>query len=208
MARPSRNSGETPAEERIRQAFWDLLQEKPLEDISIGEVTKRAHCNRGTFYYYFTDKYDLLERVVHECLPMSIPQLMLSIALDHGDMTYVYRAAEDNREAIDKLCILLNTSAAEDVRGHAREAVAALWREMLAIDVTDNADATILFEFFVNGLLGVLAYRGRVGCKLDIATCTRTLAPEIPEAILKCIERCGGHAADMLQVSPKGLLRD
>lgn len=41
-------------------ALVDLLREKPLEKITIQELTEEAMISRGTFYNYFYDKYDLL----------------------------------------------------------------------------------------------------------------------------------------------------
>lgn len=42
-------------------AFVELYKEKPLNKISILELTQNAGYNRSTFYQYFKDIYDLLE---------------------------------------------------------------------------------------------------------------------------------------------------
>lgn len=47
---------------RIMQAFWDLYKEKRIEKISVGMIMKSADLNRGTFYEYFIDIYDLLDQ--------------------------------------------------------------------------------------------------------------------------------------------------
>lgn len=46
---------------RIMNAFWELYKEQRIEKISIGAIMRSASLNRGTFYEYFTDIYDLLE---------------------------------------------------------------------------------------------------------------------------------------------------
>lgn len=38
-----------------------LMEKKPLEKISVQEVTERAELNRQTFYYHFDNIYDLLK---------------------------------------------------------------------------------------------------------------------------------------------------
>lgn len=43
----------------IREAFLELLDEMPLEKICVTEICKRANLNRGTFYTYYTDPYDV-----------------------------------------------------------------------------------------------------------------------------------------------------
>lgn len=45
----------------IKQAFFDLLEKKPFEKITIKDITDKAMINRGTFYLHYCDKYDLLE---------------------------------------------------------------------------------------------------------------------------------------------------
>ncbi|HWJ77972.1 MAG TPA: TetR/AcrR family transcriptional regulator C-terminal domain-containing protein [Niallia sp.] len=47
----------------IQVSFMQILEEKPFDSITIGDITKKAKINRGTFYLHFTDKYDLLERI-------------------------------------------------------------------------------------------------------------------------------------------------
>lgn len=50
----------------IRRAFTDLLQFKPIQDISIRELCERAGINRGTFYTHYTDIYDLRAKIEDE----------------------------------------------------------------------------------------------------------------------------------------------
>lgn len=53
---------------KLIEAFWELFKEKRIEKISIGAITKQAGYNRGTFYEYFTDIYDLLSQAEDELL--------------------------------------------------------------------------------------------------------------------------------------------
>lgn len=47
----------------IQQSFLQLLQEKSFDSITVGDITKVAGINRGTFYLHYLDKYDLLEKI-------------------------------------------------------------------------------------------------------------------------------------------------
>lgn len=40
-----------------------ILEKKSFEAITIGDITKTAKINRGTFYLHFKDKYDLLDQI-------------------------------------------------------------------------------------------------------------------------------------------------
>lgn len=59
--------------QKLINAFLDLYEEKPIEKISIGELTKRAGIYRGTFYYYYKDIYDLLDAVESDFLILNLP---------------------------------------------------------------------------------------------------------------------------------------
>ncbi|MDY2777999.1 MAG: TetR/AcrR family transcriptional regulator [Collinsella sp.] len=52
----------------LRAAFWDLYAEKPIDKITVREITDRAGYNRATFYLYFRDVYDLFEQIEQEIL--------------------------------------------------------------------------------------------------------------------------------------------
>ena len=54
----------TRTRELIEQSFYELLMEKSLHTLTIGEIAKRARINRATFYAHFEDKYALYRHVV------------------------------------------------------------------------------------------------------------------------------------------------
>lgn len=63
-----RVAGEDPrvtrTRELIEQSFYDLLMEKSLHNLTIGEIAARARINRATFYAHFEDKYALYRHMV------------------------------------------------------------------------------------------------------------------------------------------------
>ncbi len=65
----------TETKERIRDAFFQLFATKKIERISIKEITDLAQLNRGTFYVYYKDIYDLLEKAEDELLEELIQRL-------------------------------------------------------------------------------------------------------------------------------------
>lgn len=48
----------------ILQALADLLQEKPLDKITVTDVVNRAQINRGTFYAHFSDVPDVINHLI------------------------------------------------------------------------------------------------------------------------------------------------
>lgn len=48
----------------ILTALADLLEEKPLEKITVTDVVNRAEINRGTFYAHFSDIPDVINHLI------------------------------------------------------------------------------------------------------------------------------------------------
>ena len=47
----------------IQESFMQILEDKSFESITVGDITKKAQINRGTFYLHYKDKYDLLDKI-------------------------------------------------------------------------------------------------------------------------------------------------
>jgi AcrR family transcriptional regulator len=54
--------------EAIFQSFITLVAEKDFESITINDIADRANVNRGTVYFHYRDKYDLLNQCIEENL--------------------------------------------------------------------------------------------------------------------------------------------
>ena len=52
--------------EIIRNTFWDILEEKPYNKITVQDIVDRCQVNRNTFYYYFQDIPTLMTDSVEE----------------------------------------------------------------------------------------------------------------------------------------------
>jgi AcrR family transcriptional regulator len=50
----------------IKNAVTELMTEKSFDDITIQDIADRADVNRGTIYLHYTDKYDLLDKMIEE----------------------------------------------------------------------------------------------------------------------------------------------
>jgi len=56
----------------IHQAFLSLFYSKDMENITINEIADLADVNRGTVYLHYTDKYDLLDKMIEEHIDQMI----------------------------------------------------------------------------------------------------------------------------------------
>lgn len=63
----------------IRQAFTELLKEKPLDKITVADIVRRADINRGTFYAHYSDVRAVIGQIEDEIIAK-----MLEIADNAG----------------------------------------------------------------------------------------------------------------------------
>ena len=87
----------------LTQALTELLQKKQVNEITVKELTDLADMNRGTFYMYYKDIFDMLEKIEDELF-----QKLDVIAQphEHGDPTQqvkpilldLFRFIEENQE--------------------------------------------------------------------------------------------------------------
>ena len=59
-------------------AFLMLLQEKPLNKITVTDICKEADINRGTFYSYYNDPFDLMRSIEEEMIEKMMSTITIS----------------------------------------------------------------------------------------------------------------------------------
>ncbi|EHI98420.1 transcriptional regulator, TetR family [Clostridium sp. DL-VIII] len=52
------------SQEAIKKAIIELMSEKSFDDITIQDISNRADVSRGTIYLHYTDKFDLLDKLI------------------------------------------------------------------------------------------------------------------------------------------------
>lgn len=63
-------------EEILARSFIELAKKKPIEKITIKEITDGAGVIRSTFYNHFVDKYEMIEWIVKDRLLGSVGVLL------------------------------------------------------------------------------------------------------------------------------------
>ena len=67
MARPKKIQGQPTMRDKIKEEFWCLYEQRPIERISVKEVCEATGCNKTTFYHHFQDLRAVLEEIEEEC---------------------------------------------------------------------------------------------------------------------------------------------
>ena len=167
MARPRKDSGEIDARERLTIAFWELLEEHELRDLSVSMIVDRARCNRGTFYYHFDGIDELMHcAIAQDVLARhSIADAMFGIAsnndewIDHADL----------ERLLSHLCLVMEKGGMKVVNENIKAVAVNLWRAILCPDGSQLApEAEIAIHFHTSGVLGALSYLSAHDDRIDV----------------------------------------
>jgi AcrR family transcriptional regulator len=145
--------------QNLMDAFWQIYCKKGIEKITVKEVTAKAGYNRSTFYEYFTDVYDVLEKIENSLLlgPQNIPPLILAendSNLEPID-TFI-NIFEQNRKYYT---ILLGDNGDSSFQSKIKRAIKEiLKRKLISQGLIDNYELDFTLEYTLSAMIGVLNY--------------------------------------------------
>jgi TetR/AcrR family transcriptional regulator, ethionamide resistance regulator len=194
---PARRRRRTPevAEAEIISAAESLLRERPFRELTVDEVMRRTELSRPSFYVYFTDRHQLVLKVVEhlgsELFTMSDrwlrgtgegPQIarealdgIVAVYVEHGPvMRALADAAADDRGVEQAYNALVQTFVDATAR-HIEEEIAD--GRVLPLDARETATALVwMMERYLNLSLGREPMTPRAAVADTLATiCTRVL---------------------------------
>ncbi|HJA28303.1 TetR/AcrR family transcriptional regulator [Thermophilibacter provencensis] len=143
----------------LRQAFWELYAERPVEKISVREITDRAGYNRATFYLYYHDVYELLEEIEETVLGnierLVNERLLKGDKLDFSQhMGLILRLAGRSR---DYTRVLLGPHGDPAFSRRLKEIISPLVdRFFLPAAELDEQARRVVREFYLSGILATI----------------------------------------------------
>lgn len=193
MARPRKGSPDADARRRILDAFWGLLEKRPLREVTVGSVVEAAGCNRGTFYYYFADMEALVMRAVEEdLLADGVLAHAIFIALVNGTPDALVR--EVPRERLERAALIMRSGELQQVELAVRRAVLRLWTRRVCGPGEDLAPAACFaVQFVVGGVLGYIMYASRTGALFrPIGLAERVYLARVARETVEAVARAQG----------------
>ena len=157
MARPRKDAQDPCARQRLIDAFWALLETRPVHEITVGALVEVAGCNRGTFYYYFADVDALVAFAAEELLGDGSLSLAVFRGLVAGSPASVVHEVAPER--IARAALLMRSGELQTIEVALRRAVQGLWQGRLC-GAGEELSPTACFaiQFMVGGLLGYFSY--------------------------------------------------
>lgn len=144
----------------LRAAFWELYAQRPIEKISVREITERAGYNRATFYLYYHDVYELLDEIEDQLLDglssLVNDRLMRGERLDFSQhMGTILQMAQRCRGYFE---VLVGERGDPTFVRRFKEVLAPLLeRFVLPADGLAPQEARVLLEFYLSGIVAAVS---------------------------------------------------
>jgi len=144
----------------IKDTFIDLLSDKEINKVTVSEICKLADINRATFYRYYLDVFDLLDKIEEEF----VTELREAYAVfDNDDYELSHYAKAlleiclENRKLVK---ILFNTKNNIDFMIDVLEEAYSRCKEKWYKDNSnlDEKDANYAAVYIFNGAIGIVNY--------------------------------------------------
>ena len=144
----------------LRETFWNLYAERPIERISVREITDRAGYNRATFYLYYHDVYEVLEEIEDALLGglarLVNDRLLQGDRLDFSQhMGLILQLAQRYRGYFE---VLIGEKGDPTFSRRFKEVVAPLLeRFVLPSEGLTQQESHVLLEFYLSGIVAAVS---------------------------------------------------
>ncbi|KRG11221.1 TetR/AcrR family transcriptional regulator [Staphylococcus sp. NAM3COL9] len=144
------------SQQAIKSVFLELLRNDDFENLTVQQLADTADINRGTFYSYYSDKYELLEQMENEM----INNLQRFIDNQHDKkndvftnivkniMVYLIEHIDENRKFYS---IMFNIGKASMLQ---EKLYRLIYNHLSAYKGQDNKIGSMPFDYFMSYVSG------------------------------------------------------
>lgn len=153
--------------ELISSAFIKLVEEKPFDKITIKDIVTECNINRNTFYYYYSDVYDLLEEIFKKEMYFIVESHEKTGTWMEGFLR-VANVARDHKKFIHNVC---NSRSYDYFENYMFRACHHIIVEVVTASAEDRdvpkEDIEFIATFYEHGLVGTISEWFKSGMKTD-----------------------------------------
>ncbi|MCD7949225.1 MAG: TetR/AcrR family transcriptional regulator [Erysipelotrichaceae bacterium] len=137
--------GRPNAKNNLKIAFWELYKTKPINSITIKEITDKAGYFRSTFYLYYDDIYHIYQEIEDELLLEWVDLVAQIPIIDSYDL-YLENLIKFFDNNSEKIYYFLNND---------QEAFKTNLKDKLYsnIDIVQS-ESSMINEYFISGMIG------------------------------------------------------
>lgn len=192
MARPRNDAGGASAKERMQEAFWGLLEEKPFDQMTLAELSRKAHVNHNTFYYHYENLNDAAVKMLRENLIDDFPHMMVASLEDLPRGVSTLIDDPGIRLRFKRMCLLAGPHSSAWLMLRLKEAIIDLWFDAFEADKAKLTwEDEAMLTFVISGMLAVL---GEFGSEKDPRAFMFLTVTEVIQVNLKTLrdilDRC------------------
>jgi AcrR family transcriptional regulator len=140
----------------LRQSLLDLMETQPINKITVTDICTKADINRGTFYAYYSDPYDLLvqiEQGLYDIIKESIGKTLVlkpivttrgifDLIAQNGDLCRILFSEFGDKEFLKRIIMINHNGWIEG------------WRA--SIKSATDSELEWLYTFTINGSIGII----------------------------------------------------
>lgn len=172
MPRPRHDSELLPAKERMRNAFWALLEDREYRKITVTDIVHEAQVNRNSFYYHYGSLSELADdAILQEVENTSIAHLVDKTTDDHGIPSMDDDAvrehwhkrisaainSSEHRTRLNHMALLAGPHSSPELMDSLRDFTRMTLFTALKLDESDMTLRSDLYiDFAVGGILAIL----------------------------------------------------
>lgn len=172
--------------EAIVSVFYDLIQNKSFEKITVRDIVEECGVNRKTFYYYFKDIYDLVEYIFRTEMENYISALPEDNTLEES-VSGIFELVEKNKKAVYHLNSSNDGELKKYIYGALHDTIKKKYRSVASESGVSERDFNLLCEVFVMAFSGMVSTWLRNG-----------MNPEYKDDIKRVCVMLGGSVNTMI----------
>ncbi|MDI9241427.1 TetR/AcrR family transcriptional regulator [Ruminococcus sp. YH-rum2234] len=173
----------------IANSFLGLLQEKPLEKITVKEIVEDCGINRNTFYYHFDDIPSLLELILREETERVLGEHLGEESWEEGFIAAA-RFALENKKIIYHIYNSVNREIFERYLNRIAQDVMDRFVGKVSERINVSAeDKKLIAAFYKSALTGMIMDWLASGMQYEPEPLIRRLGTMLDGEILRALER-------------------
>lgn len=157
------------SKERIKQALFELLKKGyTMDTLTITDISKVAHINRGTFYNHYQNVVDVVNEVENELMTKLISTINVSLVANNSIKNFIYTITQylkSNEELYFSIVSLVPRYVLDDMKIKVLKQL----QNIIITNQLQNQIDTVVLDFVASGLAGIYVdyFEKRINLTLD-----------------------------------------
>jgi AcrR family transcriptional regulator len=171
--------------QNLIDAFWTLYCEMRIEKITVKDITIKAGYNRGTFYEYFKDVYDILAYIENSLIPTihELPPISIGSGMHGMPMNTFFELYEKNNKYFS---VLLGDNGDPAFASKLKNSL----KPLIMQELTNESDVVkkeldYILEYTLSAMIGIMSYWFRQSDRLPNAKLHELINKLMEQGVVK-----------------------